>query len=515
MHSHFKFTKSFYLFVLLPVILVSGFYTTNTIFTDASFSLLNIVDAQILPQYNPIEILSTSSYIDDFGNFHIVGEVNNTSFQPQINVIAGALLYNLTTNELVGNYSAFTSLEILRSGELSPFHIVVDDPQLLGNFDFIEFITSSQEGQAKPSNLVLNVTNRYVEQAGNPHIAGNIVNQGNFPEQFANLIATYYDNSSQGVIGTETFGLDLGNISQGQLTWFDLEIADNRTKNQAQFFTLSVESNQSSMDYPINIKRPILTTNDPFGSSAMSSLFSDPLQGSSQAFSNNDNIDNNIGQSFSPSSNSGSGSGSTNNDVSSTSDNRDLDIEVDIEENPLVRGNDQTIDATVSDSDTGEVIEGAEVETRVLYASKATVEVHNDQTDNEGEYSYTWEVGPNSDPGNFEVTITADAEGYNQETEEANFEAIKDDVEQINNTPINTTDVENEGITTENENSRCDDGFHRSPSGDCERVTDTSGMPRCDDGFHRSPDGDCERVTDNSNDEGNGDEGNGDEGEEN
>jgi hypothetical protein len=56
-------------------------------------------------------------------------------------------------------------------------------------------------------------------------------------------------------------------------------------------------------------------------------------------------------------------------------------------------------------------------------------------------------------------------------------------------------------------NSRCPDGFHRSPSGDCERVTDTSGMERCPDGFHRSPDGDCERVTDNNdnNDDNNND----------
>src|SRR5215217_5263482 len=42
--------------------------------------------------------------------------------------------------------------------------------------------------------------------------------------------------------------------------------------------------------------------------------------------------------------------------------------------------------------------------------------------------------------------------------------------------------------------SRCPNGYHRSPSGDCERVTDTRGMPRCPNGYHRSPDGDCESV---------------------
>ena len=42
--------------------------------------------------------------------------------------------------------------------------------------------------------------------------------------------------------------------------------------------------------------------------------------------------------------------------------------------------------------------------------------------------------------------------------------------------------------------SRCPDGYHRSPSGDCKRVTDTRGMPWCPDGYHRTADGDCESV---------------------
>lgn len=47
----------------------------------------------------------------------------------------------------------------------------------------------------------------------------------------------------------------------------------------------------------------------------------------------------------------------------------------------------------------------------------------------------------------------------------------------------------------EESNARCQNGYHKSPSGDCEKVTDTKGMPRCPNGYHRSPDGDCERVS--------------------
>ena len=43
--------------------------------------------------------------------------------------------------------------------------------------------------------------------------------------------------------------------------------------------------------------------------------------------------------------------------------------------------------------------------------------------------------------------------------------------------------------------ARCPTGYHKSPSGDCEKVIDTKGMPRCPNGYHRSPYGDCELVS--------------------
>jgi len=43
--------------------------------------------------------------------------------------------------------------------------------------------------------------------------------------------------------------------------------------------------------------------------------------------------------------------------------------------------------------------------------------------------------------------------------------------------------------------ARCSAGSHKSPSGDCEKVTDNKGKPRCPNGYHRSPGGICERVT--------------------
>lgn len=80
-------------------------------------------------------------------------------------------------------------------GELSPFDIIIQDPQIVGKFNFVEFSTTSQPATfEKPANLVLNGSNSFLDDVGNPHIIGNIINQGDSPEQFLNLVATFYDN---------------------------------------------------------------------------------------------------------------------------------------------------------------------------------------------------------------------------------------------------------------------------------------------------------------------------------
>ena len=47
--------------------------------------------------------------------------------------------------------------------------------------------------------------------------------------------------------------------------------------------------------------------------------------------------------------------------------------------------------------------------------------------------------------------------------------------------------------------ARFPNGSHKSPSGDCEKVSDNKGKPRCPNGYDRSPNGNCEKADDNNN----------------
>ncbi len=403
--------QSFSIIVILTVSLPSMFSLISP-YPGVDTQNIDSAFAQLLNN-NIIQITSTSTFIDDFGNFHVIGEVNNTSFDPQTNILITTILSDTTNNVIVGNHSAFSSIGTLRPGELSSFDILIPDPQIVGKFNFIEFSTSSQLGIEKPANLVLNGSSAFFDNVGNPHITGYIINQGQFPEQLLNFVATFYDNSSLGIVGTQSFGLNVANLTQNQNAPFDITITDNKTKSQAAFYSLNVDSTQSSISPPFNLKFPFNNGGTINNEQFINSGFTIPPVNNNQGFV----IDNNENVGF---------IGTNNNQF-----------------------------------DNGGDLDCGDVDER------------------------NFQVGTN-DPNNFD----ADGDGIGCESSS------------------NNNDNDNLNPISGDNNSRCPDGSHRSPSGDCERVTDTSGMPRCPDGSHRSPSGDCERVnedSDNGNNEDNND----------
>ena len=415
-------------------------FSSTIIYSGVDLWNMDSVFAQLSGDNNDIiHLTSTSTYTDDFGNFHVIGEVNNTSFDPQTNILITTILSDTTNNVIVGNHSAFSSIGTLRSGELSPFDILIPDPQIVGKFNFIEFSTSSQPATIeKPANLVLNGTNAFFDNVGNPHITGNIINQGQSPEQFINIVATFYDNSSLGIVGTQSFGLNVANLTQNQMAPFDITITDNKTKSQAAFYSLNVDSVQNSMGFPFNPKFSFAPI-DGFIDSGL--LLNSPLN-NDLGFTNNDFSNNN-------NNNDGSSSGSGNGNSGSPSE-KELEVDIQVAENPISPGFEQTYQVIVSDEDTGDEIAGAIVDGRVKYASGS---FDNDGrfsdkiTDNDGKVEHSWKIGKHSDKGEFEVMVDADADGYSSGTASTTFEVVFNEDNETDSNPVNNTELNNDTST--------------------------------------------------------------------
>jgi hypothetical protein len=88
-----------------------------------------------------------------------------------------------------------------------------------------------------------------------------------------------------------------------------------------------------------------------------------------------------------------------------TTETSDLELFIDINNDPIIRGNEQTITVSVIDKHSKEELSGIEINGLVKYASKTTTKSFSGITDDNGKFSYSWKIAGNSKPGLFEVMI--------------------------------------------------------------------------------------------------------------
>lgn len=90
-----------------------------------------------------------------------------------------------------------------------------------------------------------------------------------------------------------------------------------------------------------------------------------------------------------------------------TNEMSNLELFININNDPVSRGNEQTITVNVIDKHSKEELSGIEINGLVKYASKTTTKSFSGITDDNGKFSYSWKIAGNSKPGLFEVMIKA------------------------------------------------------------------------------------------------------------
>jgi hypothetical protein len=89
---------------------------------------------------------------------------------------------------------------------------------------------------------------------------------------------------------------------------------------------------------------------------------------------------------------------------------------------PITRGSDQTILVKVVSN--GNAISGATIYATVTYASGTTTKSFNGTSDSNGLWSFTWQIGGNSNPGTFTVNIKAFKSGYDSANASLTFQVV-------------------------------------------------------------------------------------------
>ena len=87
-------------------------------------------------------------------------------------------------------------------------------------------------------------------------------------------------------------------------------------------------------------------------------------------------------------------------------------LSLSVTNNPMDRGNRQTVMAEVIDSQSRQGIAGVNIKGTVTYASFLPIYEFNGRTDGSGNFSYSWTIGRDVEPGTFIVVVAATSEQY-------------------------------------------------------------------------------------------------------
>jgi hypothetical protein len=86
----------------------------------------------------------------------------------------------------------------------------------------------------------------------------------------------------------------------------------------------------------------------------------------------------------------------------------------------IARGNIKSMTVIVTDGTNP--VSNADVSVQVTYASGYTTKYFDGTTDSNGQFSFSWMIGSSSDPGTFEVDVSASKEGYSSADGTFSFE---------------------------------------------------------------------------------------------
>ena len=78
---------------------------------------------------NSLSILSSSSFKDDLGYYHVVGEVKSNSTTDSMNYVKVVSTFYDNAGKVVGTDFTYTNVDVLGSAEKSSFEIILNDAQ--------------------------------------------------------------------------------------------------------------------------------------------------------------------------------------------------------------------------------------------------------------------------------------------------------------------------------------------------------------------------------------------------
>jgi len=211
--------------IIASLFLVSFFYISN----------IRQVNA------DNVAVLSSSNFVDSIGNYHVVGEVQNTGLSTVDFAKITATFYD-SSNKVVDTDFTYTELSYLQPNAKSPFDLIDIQTTIVPLIDHYSLgLSSSPSGSIQQALQILSDSS-YTDSVGYYHVVGEIQNQGAATSSFTKVCATFYD-SSRKVVDADFTYTNPSDVASGAKAPFEIMIVDSSRVPLISSYSLTAQSN--------------------------------------------------------------------------------------------------------------------------------------------------------------------------------------------------------------------------------------------------------------------------------
>jgi len=187
-----------------------------------------------------IQILSHTSYMDSFGYYHIVGEVQNVG-DVAVKYVKIVVTFYDSNHIVIATDFTYSELDVILPGRKSPFDILFTETSQIPRIDHYSLTVTFSTTVSKPIGLQILSNSSYIDNFGFMHVVGEVKNIGSIKTTYVKIIATFYDSSGNVVDCDFTFS-DPDELDPGQIAPFDITLTNEERIPLIHSYALTAES---------------------------------------------------------------------------------------------------------------------------------------------------------------------------------------------------------------------------------------------------------------------------------
>ena len=185
--------------------------------------------------------MSSSSYTDGLGTFHVAGEVRNNSPEYMEFVEIIGTVFDPAGQVVASDY-IYTHADFVAPGETAGFDLTVVDGGSLGVSRYELEVQGEATSDRPAPGLVIQGDSSSIDDIGDLHVVGLVVNQSDAPAEFVKIVGIFYTADGTVVRSDFTY-TDLDIVAPGESTSFDLIVLEGASAGIARY-SLKVEGAQ-------------------------------------------------------------------------------------------------------------------------------------------------------------------------------------------------------------------------------------------------------------------------------